>query len=283
MTETKIEETQSKAEVLLQKYIESNSRLFCYLHDNNIVKALQGSVIRHCSDKQVVTVISACLEKARFDLGLRADAVKKEDNKLFIDSILADIRLFWYTLTLEQIPFVFYNGSHYKYDDKVFMTPALISQWFSKYLMSAERLEANKILTHLAEPPAYVPTPEEQEQKFFKGISDAFEKFKRDGGYTDYSNLVYDNIERHRKIPFDAERKARIAKKAKENLIAANSNGGRNVNERNKKAEFVRSILAGKEKASIITEAKQIALNEFFNDFAEIDEDIIDWLKQTPE
>lgn len=249
--------------------------------NNALVMKLQGKVIRTATPLELATVVSACVEKARFDLGLRNDNITAKDLSDFKDAIIAEIKTFFYTLTLEEIAEVFHRGTRGKFTDdgKVFLTVANVSQWFAKFMMLQERLEAKIELKRLSEPPPYVPTEEEQEQIRLQFIAEAYAKYKADTTFDDWYNKVFEAIEKYRPFDFTLEEKIAFGKTAKQNLIEAASKPARNLAQQQKNRAFAQAVIEGHAKSEIAIEAKKVALRDFFRRLAEQDLDIMLWIK----
>jgi hypothetical protein len=250
--------------------------------NNALVMKLQGKVIRTATPLELATVVSACVEKARFDLCLSNDNITTKDLSDFKDAIISEIKTFFYTLTLEEIAEVFHRGTRGKFTDdgKVFLTVANVSQWFAKYMMMQERLEAKIELKRLSEPPPYVPTEEEQEQMRLKFIADAYAKYKAEGVFDDWYNKVFEAIEKYRTFNFTLEEKIAFGKTAKQNLIENASRPARNLAQQQKNRAFAQAVIEGHAKTEVAIEAKKIALCEQFRRLAEENIDITAWLQQ---
>lgn len=249
-----------------------------YQSDNPLVMALQGTPMKVAADADIAATLDKNLTEARFYLGYKE--IDDDTYEKFIDALFADIKTFWYTLTLEEVPFVFDRGRRGKYDEKVFLTPAVVSSWFSKFLTSRERLDAKQQLEDLKRPKPRPLTEEERKQKTFDMIAEAYESYKSDSKH-EASEIVYDAIEAFRLVPFDAEEKKTIAEQAKE-LIIKKSKPGVSIREQMQHKEYTEAVKAGNQpfyKQMIRREAKKIALKKFFNQLAEQDIDVISWLK----
>lgn len=254
-----------------------------YQSSNPIVMALQGKLISDSTDFDVVSVLSDCVDKARFDIGTRIENISEEDNEKYIESVLADIRTFFYTLTLEQIPMIFHRGTRGKFDNNeriMHLPPVTVSKWFAAWMLSAERLEAQKELEALRTPPPVVKTEEEKIEMRYTWITEAYDKYKQDGTFDDFANVVYEAIEKFKAIPFDAERKKKIADRARAKLIEGLEKPG-GLQQPNKDRILLKELKEGRGKDAIRAEAKKLALNELFNDLAEVDTaDIKQWLNE---
>lgn len=247
-----------------------------YQSDNIYMMALQGTPCKVLTDKEVVTVLSIALDKARADCNYKIDNTPegKKENRDNIASLLNDIRLFFKTLTDEELKLCIYFGSRAKYDEagKVFISVANVSRWLATYMMCKERNDARRTLQAILNPPPVkvIPTPEELEKERVIIITNAYEAYKNTGTFNDVLNMVYDAIEKYKKVPFDDIRKRQIAKRAKDHLI----NKGDIKHPNN---------LSSYDKDLIRVQAKKFALVEFFNDIAEVDEDILHFIKPEDE
>lgn len=264
--------------------------------NNAIVLALQTLRIYEATDKEIVTYLSPAIEKARLDLGLKTDNIVKADNKLFIDSVLKDLKTQFSAMTVGEIPIAVYNFTRGKYHapgKDVFLTIAALSNGFRGYMQDQTRLQAKQELLMLTAPTEdeLTPTPEQVEERRIATIVNAFEVFKQTGLYEDHFNYVYDAVEKYQEIPFDIERKKKIAEEARQFLIKQNKGQAADKHDKKKKAMNVKllELVIVKDvpmtealqamKTALRSQAKKMALIEFFKDLDKKNEHIKHYLK----
>lgn len=264
--------------------------------NNQIVLALQTLRIYEATDKQIVTYLSPAIEKARLDLGLKTDFIKKEDNKLFIDSVLKDLKTTFKQMTIGEIPIAVYNFTRGKYHapgKDVFLTIAALSNGFKAYCEDQTRMQAKQELLMLQAPTEdeLTPTPEQVEERRIATIVNAFEVFQRTGIYEDHFNYVYDAIEKYQEIPFDKERKKLIAENARQHLIKENKGQAADKHDKKRKLMNVKllELVIVKDvpmtealqamKVALKAQAKKMALIEFFKDLDKQNHHIKHFLK----
>ncbi len=289
MNNTEINLTIVNTAVELQVIIPARS-------NNAIVLALQTLRIYEATDKEIVTYLSPAIEKARLDLGLKTDNIVKADNKLFIDSILKDLKTQFSAMTIGEIPIAVYNFTRGKYHapgKDVFLTIAALSNGFRGYTQDQTRLQAKQELLMLTAPTEdeLTPTPEQVEERRIATIVNAFEVFEQTGLYEDHFNYVYDAIEIYQKIPFDVKQKTEIAEEARQFLIKENKGQAADRYDKRKKAMNLKllELIIVKDvpiteainlmRVSVKTQAKKIALLRFFKSLCEKNQHIKHYLK----
>lgn len=293
---TKLSPEEQQFALQVQKLANANDR-----QSKALIAAVQSERIAVVKNKDVVALISEAVEKARFDLGLRSAEITDEDNDLFVSSLLADLRLNFPALGVDEIKIVIYNFVRGKYtpaDRQIFLTVANLNKAFEVHMNDMKRQQA-KAAALLALPPPEektAPTPEEVERQRIEIIVSAFEKFKLKGYYYDASNFVYTAIELYKKIPFDKKRKDGFLNEARVKLKTDNSRTSNTTEERKVKKAFIQILSVNtaeeadlledgiKQRAqmvyrALVSEAKNIALNAFFGDLKEFDADILEFLE----
>lgn len=234
--------------------------------DNRLVMAVQTFRVSEVkADKPVVAVLSAAIEKARLDLGLRTETITTKDNLIFVQSVIDDIRRNCPGLHVGEIPEVIYQFTRGKFSDgkQVFLTVANLCNAFVKWTNSKERHEAKTELALMLEPPPVEPTEEEIEATRLRIIKEAYETYKRTGNYDDSMNYVYESIEKYKQIPFTKDVKTGFMKKAETNLFEL-CQTATSIKDRMRKKEFLQQLADGKKQEAVVVEAKKLALLEFF-------------------
>jgi len=106
-----------------------------------------------------------------------------------------------------------------------------------------------------------------------KNGMEGFEKFKKDRRYEDFGNHVYHKLDARGMITFTNEVKHGFMKQARQNIEARNNPAtASSLPERNKMRAFLDQLEAGDDtaEAAIRSEAKKIALVEYFRGLVEM-------------
>ena len=143
---------------------------------------------------------------------------------------------------------------------------------FVKAYMSSDKRSQQVALLH---PPSEkkAPSPEQIEKMETDMILMAFEKFKKDRRYEDFGNHVYHKLDARGLITFTNEVKHGFMKQARQNIESRNNPAtASTLPERNKMLAFLEQLEAGDDtaEAAIRSEAKKIALVEYFRGLTEM-------------
>eukprot|EP01037_Dinobryon_pediforme_P011467 gene11467-11560_t len=143
--------------------------------DSSYVAALTGIKIKDATDLQLKATVSACVEKAWFDLGLKP--LDEDDYTRIKLNIVAEYRSCWGSMTLNEIVNAFAQWSRGKYGKVYGLTVAVAGKLMSDYLTDQSRADAVKSLNPV-DPPAPPPKPEDQFKLLKNCVWLAFDKYK---------------------------------------------------------------------------------------------------------
>jgi hypothetical protein len=240
---------------------------------NKLVMALQGKKIIDCTDVELGSKISACIEKAWSDLGLRA--ISDNDYDLLKLNLLNECRMLFYNLTIDELEAAIHNGVRGKYGEVFGLSVIGVTKWLASYMTAMERQEGKKQLEKLKEEAKPEPTSDE---KFTIGkllCIDLFEKFKKSGQFDRTLLAVYEFCKYYDLI--DKDYRKGIYKEALDLLVKAKELEANLCMDFRKRIRLKEDLELLKDNASndgVTTDqdndvkrvGKQIALKNWFND-----------------
>lgn len=247
--------------------------------NNPIVMALQGKKIKNCDDLELGMKISACVEKAWSDLGLKQ--VSNDDFALLKFGIMSECRMSFQQLTLNEIEAAIHNGVRGKYGEVFGLSVIGVAKWFSSYMMALERQDGKKQLEKLQE---QKPEPTTAE-KFITGKKlsvDLFEKFKKSQLFDRTTIAVYEFCKQHDLIDKDYRKGVYheaidllLKSKEQESAMCTDLYKRRRLNGELElfKDNVSKDILTPDQHNEVLRSAKQIALTNWFIDLINTDED----------
>lgn len=243
--------------------------------ENQIIKsALSAPKISMALPYEIDGSISMAIDRAIFYLGLKT---LQEDRDMIKINAIDDVKRHFKTLTISEIGIAIDNGVRGLYGPVIGLSPKDIFNWMSAYSKSDERkinLEAVSKEMY-AEPE---PTDEEKAKLAWANLVNAWESYKANGTFNDFGNSVYNSLLINEKINFTKEQRDEFKKQAELNLLAR-YNPIKNIGNEIKMNEcrgIIAEIKADGNNARLISEAKNIALNQFFKDLLEMDMSIED-------
>lgn len=242
------------------------------------VKAFQGKVIKSASDAELEAAISEAVTVVNFELGWKAKEEVEYD--LTISTLRDDVRIFYPYLTLAEIKLACQLGARGHYGKFIALSVVTVNSWLSAYRMDKDRNTAKRALLEASAPklPEAPKTLTREERVAF--ALTAYEEYKVKGSFPDHGNVVYNFLEAQGLILFDIERKKRILEGVKLQEVAklkAKGSSAKNALERRSIGFEIEKVVAGK--IDLKGLAKRAALNEYFNDLAELELELSDELK----
>jgi hypothetical protein len=240
---------------------------------NKIVMALQCKIMKDCTDLELAVKISACVEKAWFDLGLRP--VSDTDFDLLKLNLMNECRISFYNLTLDELQAAIHNGVRGKYGEVFGLSVIGVTKWLASYMTAMERQEGKKQLEKLKEEAKPEPTADE---KFTIGKQlciDLFEKFKKSGQFDRTLLAVYefckyyDLIDKdYRKGIYQEAEELYIKNKEIESALTMDLIKRRRLNKELEllKNNIEKNILTKDQYSDILRCGRHIALKNWFND-----------------
>lgn len=128
---------------------------------NKVMIALQGKKIKDCSDMELAATVSASVEKANSDLGLKDKP--DEDIDLLKLGIMSECRMSFDCLTLDELKSAIHNGVRGKYGEVFGLSVIQVAKWLAAYMTDINRHEQKKELNNLLEKEVNKePTPDEK-------------------------------------------------------------------------------------------------------------------------
>lgn len=237
-----------------------------------IETALRGVKVCDADNVQISGVVSAALDSAFLYVGLNTSVEDRNATKLMV---INDCRKHFSLLAVPEIAIAIDNGVHGKYGEFVGISAAIVYKWLTEYSLSQIRkikmLEINK-------PEPFEMSNDDKEKMYWNNLVNAWEHYKEHGYYNDMGNAIYRTLEINKKINFTSEQKEIFKSDAKHKLIKE-FNPLKHIGNFVKINEcklIIEGLNNGSENSRIISEAKNIALNQFFKELLEMDMNIID-------
>lgn len=250
------------------------------------INAFQGKVVKGASDEELEAAISEALTVVNFELGWKAKDEVEYD--LTVIQLRQDCRTFYPTLTLPEIKLACQLGARGHYGKFIALGVVTVNSWLYSYKTDLDRQKAKRLVLEATQP----QLPEKPKELTRQGRVDfalkAFEEFKEKGSFQDYGNTVYDFLDSEGLITFDVERKKRIFDAVVQKETARLKADFSHEKDRFKRLEITKQLekigpeADKKNRAALLKNAaKREALNIFFGDLAEIDEDLNELLNPT--
>lgn len=186
---------------ILEASKESNPGIVPFLD------AFNSKLVRDASDSEILITLAEIVSKTTFDAGNTPKS--SEEIKALIGSLLPDCKMFFKTLTLDELKLAANRGVRGMYGDMIGVSVASLSKVFNGYMADMKRQEAKKALIE-ANTPKEEPPKEVSESEWVRLSIEAFEKFKESGVYEDWGNIIYLFLERKGLLNYSNERKAEI-------------------------------------------------------------------------
>lgn len=190
----------------------SNSELSLAAKNNNpaivpFLEAFNSKMVKDCTDKEILHVLNDIVTKAIFEGGFGGKG--EVDSLMIITALLPDCKLFFKTLTLDELKLAANRGVRGIYGDMFGVSVASLSKVFNGYMGDMKRQEAKRVLIEASAPKVEAPK-EVSETEWVRLSIEAFNKFKKSGVYEDWGNIIYLLLERKGLLNYSNERKAEI-------------------------------------------------------------------------
>lgn len=238
--------------------------------------AFESKLVRDASDKEILSTLNEIVSKATFEGGYTAKSA--QEIMSMIGSLLPDCKMFWKTLTLDELKLAANRGIRGMYGEIIGVSVASLSKMFNGYMNEPKRHEAKKALHETME-----VLPERDEKQIIADriaiVLNAFEKYKEQGFYDDLGNYVYDCLKTAGIIKYTGKEVGEFIVTAIRNLIERKNMAlidCTDMNERRKlKADIL--VLSGDEvevTADIKAESKRLMLFARFDEMMLEEEDL---------
>jgi len=171
------------------------------------VDAFNSKYVRDAEDSEILVTLAEIVSKTTFDAGNTPKP--KEEIKAIIGALLPDVKLFFKTLTLDELKLAANRGVRGMYGEMFGVSVASLSKIFNGYMGDMKRQEAKRALIDANTPKDETPK-EVTDEEFARLSIEAFQKFKTTGVYEDWGNIIYLFLERKGLLNYSNERKAEI-------------------------------------------------------------------------
>ncbi len=203
---------------------------------------------------------------------------KLDEPQLFqtIDELCIDLQKYNSTLSFEEIELAFKNGYKKMYGDFFGLSNATYFWWVNAYSFAETRLKVKKTI-QMAKENENQPSKklsQEETNKILKGATiKSFEDFKNGAPIFDAGNVKYNFLDSLGLINFTIEQKNDFMVLAKANLYDFGVNN-------KKPRETIKSVVEQILPQSIKSEAKRLALAEYYKNLIEMEVEIVDILEE---
>lgn len=154
------------------------------------LEAFKSKLVRDADDTEILVTLAEIVSKTTFEGGYSPKSA--EEIKALIGSLLPDCKIFWRTLTLNELKLAANRGIRGMYGEIIGVSVASLSKCFNSYMTDILRQQAKKALFDTMTTEI---KPEISESELIKNrneiILKAFEKYKSTGMYDDLGNYVY--------------------------------------------------------------------------------------------
>lgn len=242
--------------------------------NEQLKNALQSPKIKEAIPYEIAGVVSSSIEKALFYLGLKTIEIDRDSIKA---TVIEDIKEHFKSLTIKEIEIAIKNGSRGIYGEVFGLAPKDVYNWIYAFSQSQERKE---VVAEVEKQNTFTYSPTEKELKAlaWTNLLNAWAKFKAQGFYNDFGNVIYKQLVLNGKINYTESQRADFKRMAKSNLNRE-FNPVNSINNSIKMFEnkkILSEINANEDNARLISEAKKVALNHFFKELLEIGSEIED-------
>lgn len=242
-----------------------------------IVKALNSKLVRESMDAEILITLAEIVSKSTFEGGYTPKTA--DEIKAIIGALLTDVKMFWKTLTLDELKLAANRGIRGLYGEIIGVSVASLSKCFNSYMGDLQRQSAKKLLAD-ANMIDTKPQPSEEEIKNtrIEIILNAFEKYQKTGFYDDLGNYVYDCLKTAKVISYTGKEVNEFIVTAISNLVSRKQSALMDCADLSEGRKMKRDIeyLSGEEVVvtpEIKAEAKRIMLFARFDEmiFEEVD------------
>lgn len=114
--------------------------------------AFESKLVRDASDKEILSILNEVVSKATFEGGYTSKSA--QEIMSMIGSLLPDCKMFWKTLTLDELKLAANRGIRGMYGEIIGVSVASLSKMFNGYMTDIKRHEAKKALHEIVMYPA---------------------------------------------------------------------------------------------------------------------------------
>lgn len=235
---------------------------------NMIAEALKSDRVKNCDTAKLNNTIARAVGDACQIIGHQFHAA---DINFIVLRMLEILREDYPAMRIEEFPIAVRKGAMGEYGEFFGINVATVTGFVKAYMASEKRSQQVALLHQPSE--KKLPSAEEIEKMETDMIIMAFEKFKKQGHYEDFGNHVYHKLDARGLITFTNDVKHGFMKQARQNIESRNNPAtASSLPERNKMLAFLEQLEAGdaSSEAVIKSEAKKVALTEYFRGLVEM-------------
>lgn len=251
------------------------------LAESKFIEVRQGEIIKNVPVKDIKAHLNTLIYKTHLDCNRELDTANVAQT---IDDLAKDVKNYAGTLTLAQLDHAFKLGLDNTFGEWYGLSNKTYRQWVRGYLGYSVRIDANKkqsqFLKHSLHKPKEL-TDSEKEKIIIDGVFRAFEDFKKKGDCSDLGNVTYSYLDKKGLISFTKDRKwdfYREAKKKKRRELEMKMEISVNRHELESVSSILEQLDLNKVNDDVLTEAKQVALCQYFSDLIETGTELKDLL-----
>ncbi len=223
-------------------------------------------------------VLAQAMAKAFADMGQKVTD-RNDEITYLVQNMPAEVTLNLPGIRIDEIPIAINRGILHHFGDFYGLNVASFMRFLTAHYQCSLRANAiKKLAAPVAEP--LRPSPAQLLQIRTNRIATAFAKYKADGYYNDYGNLVFDSINAMGKIPFGEEKEMQLLEQARQNLIKTYSRSTIYPADRAKLKAGLNKLLSGNGQTLIVAEAKRLTLFALFDYLIEKNIDIMAFLEK---
>lgn len=213
--------------------------------------------VSHLDKNELKESLLKLVGKTHLDCGFKVD---KETLSLTIDTLRDDLQKYNPTLSFQEIEIAFKNGWKKEYGDFFGLNNSTYFQWVNAYAWGEKRLRVKKTLLEAKEnqnKEAVKLSKTEQDKILKEACLKSFEDFKNEAILFDAGNVKYNYLVKIGVLNVSLERK-------KEFMTLAETNLKEIALETKQKTEPIEKCFAKILPQSLQSEAKKLALKDFF-------------------
>lgn len=204
--------------------------------------------------------LANCIQIATFIAGWQEK--HQDDIRTLVQLLMPEINGRLKQMTEAEVRAAFENGAKGYYgENKAGMCPATCIGWLDAYYLHRDRIEAKKMIQSEQVHEQPTPAAELQDTERRSTIQNAYSKFRDQGVYHDYGNLIYDLLDKEKLLPYSTPEKKEFLERARKSLHAKLQNAS-NLQQKRENDRKIADLMESD--SSAIVEAKRIALLDYF-------------------
>lgn len=240
--------------------------------EKEIAKASQEPKLSELAIGEITVFMIGLIGRTFLNTGGDFDK-NKEMIDATLDELCTDLKKYNATLSLSEIEIAFKNGWKKEYGEYYGLNNATYFGWVNAYTWGEKRLRVKKTLIEAKNKPAEEPkkSPEEIEYIMKDACLKAFDDYRRGVVVLDGGNVKYKYLFKKGLLKLTDERRKELKEKAEEKLRAE-------AIESKGKAETIEKALSRVTNEGIQSEARKLALLQYFQELTENEFELTDLL-----